>query len=308
MKCLQKQILEFGLPTLCISDAGTPIVGRMNKVKKYIFNNELIQQFLKEQQIDSVNFSNFPKGNHELGGLIETINRMIRKLLFGSVRNLLLSISDFDFLLVKVCSILNKRPLVLKESLRTSNEFDTPEIITPEMLVYGRSLSYLNILPELHTNDIVDIDFDSIDYNKELEKIRKLSSHIHSIYHDHFLQHLVIQSTNNKDFYRPKNHQDIKVGDLVLNKDLFLKPHHYPLAKVIKVITNSLGEVTEVTLIKGNRETVNRHVFAVIPLMSLNSDNETQSVTNPEQKHKSDHKAARDVNLKLHNWIIDGKV
>ena len=310
-KAFQKQIFEFGLPTLCISDAGTPIVGGINKIKKYIFNNVVFQNFLKEQQIDYIEFSTYPKGNHELGGLIETINRMVRKLLFGSVRNLILDLSDMHYLLVKIGSILNKRPLVLKETLKSDNKFDVPELITPEMLVYGRSLSYLNIIPEVYTDPIINIDCSDVDFNKEFMKIQKLSKRLHGVYQDYFMQQLVIQSTNRKDMYKPRRHQVINIGDLVLIKDPFLKPHQYPLARVKDLVKNSLGEITEVTLVKSNKEVVQRHVASIIPLLCFNQDDVDESEdftdTFPEANKKKIRKAAETSRQKTKNLFQDGK-
>ena len=307
-KALQKQIFECGLPTLCISDAGTPIVGCENKIRNYIFNNNVFQKYLQEQKIDSLNFSTYPKGNHELGGLIETINRMVRKLLYGSVRNLILDLSDMLYLLAKVGSILNKRPLVLQETLKCDNKGDVPEVITPEMLVYGRSLEYLNIIPEVHDDPVINIDCKDMDYSKELDKIRKLSKKLSSIYHDYFMQQLIIQSTNKKDFYKPQPYQPIKIGDLVLVKDPFLKPHQYPLARVKDLKLNSMGEVTEVTLIKGNKEVIQRHVASIIPLLSVDPT-DVKSPPHPvAAKNRPPRKAATKGKVKTRNMFQDNQV
>ena len=272
LKALQKQIFEYGLFSLCMSDAGTPILGGVRKIKDYIFNNRVIQEFFVEQNIDHINFSSYPKGNHTLGGLIETCNRMIRKLLYGCVRNLILTLSDMHFLTVQVCSLLNKRPLVLKETLRNNSDLDVPQTITPEMLIFGRPLSYLNIIPELYPNDVINIDITNIDFEKELEKLKKASQRLCTLYEDQFLQDLLVQSVQKKAGFKPIKHRQLKIGDLVLIKDMLLKPHQYPIGRVIKVVKNIINEVTEVTLIKANRETVRRHVSSVIPLLSLASD------------------------------------
>ena len=273
VKALQKQIFESGVPSLCISDSGTPLVGGAKKINKYIFNNHLVQEFFREQSITSINFQSYPKGNHSLGGLVECCNRMVRKLIFGSIRNLVLSLSDIHFVLVKVCSILNKRPLVLKETLRNS-DIEVPDIITPEMLMYGRPLSYLNIIPETYPSDVLDINIEDIDYAKELSQLQKVSKRLNSIYEDYFLQQLIIQSTNKRGGFKPVVHKKLKLGDLVLIKDELTKPHQYPLGRIIELIQNSMGEITEVKLIKGNREVIRRHVFSIIPLLSLCNDDE----------------------------------
>lgn len=299
LKALQTQVFQFGLPSLCISDSSTQILSAAKKINKYIFNNQIIQDFMKEQSIEYIEFQSYPKGNHSLGGLIETCNRMIRKILYGSVRNLILNVSDLNFVVSKVISILNKRPLTFKETLRTNSELDVPETITPEMLLYGRPLNYLSIIPEFYPADICNLDCDNIDYVKELEKLKKLSARISELYTDQFMQNLVLQSTNKKDLYRSCAYNDLKIGDLVLIKEDLLKPHQYPLARVINLTRNTLNEVTEVMLIKGNKEIVRRHVFAIIPMISLvnedrvdnmESDNEEES-----RKESSEEKPKRKV-------------
>lgn len=272
LKALQKQIYESGLFSICLSDSGTPILGGANKVKKYIFNNHLIQKFFDEQNVQYINFQSYPKGNHALGALIETCNRLVRKLFYGSVRNFVLTLNDLHFLTVKVCSILNKRPLTLKETLKTNNKLDVPQIITPEMLIFGRPLDYLNLVPETYESDILDLNIEDIDFDKELVKLKKVFKNLTNAYEDQFMQNLITQSIQKRAGFKPVIHKKVNIGDLVLIKDVLLKPHQYPLARVIDVVTNSLDEVTEVVLIKANKETVKRHVFSIIPWLTLTTD------------------------------------
>ena len=313
LKSLQKQIFQLGLPSLILSDSGSQILAGAKKVNKYIFDDQLFQNFLKENNISHINFQSYPKGNHALGALIETCNRLVRKLLHGSVRRLILNISDMEFLLEKVVSLLNKRPLVLKESLRSNNDLDVPEVITPEMLVYGRPLDYLNILPELYDVDLTDLDINNIDYAKELEKLKKASDRLSEVYNDQLLQQLLIQAVNKKDRYKPQTHVKVKVGDIVLIKDDFLKPHQYPIGRVIEVILNSLNEVTEVTILKGNKEVIKRHVYAVIPLVALadetNDESEEHSLNETSDKPlRVKRKTAIESQAKIKQWSKDNLV
>ena len=315
LKALQKQIFESGLFSLCISDAGTPVLGGANKVQKYIFNNRLIQEFFVEQNIKYINFQSYPKGNHALGSLVETCNRMIRKLIYGSVRNLVLSLGDMHFLIVKVCSILNKRPLVLKETLRNT-EIQVPQIITPEMLMFGRPLDYLNIIPELYPSDIINLDLGDLNYDKEFEQLKKVSQKLCNLYEDQYMQNLIVQSIQHKAGYKPVTHKQLRVGDLVLIKDSLLKPHQYPIGRIISVTKNRLNEVTEVVLVKANKEQVRRHVYSVIPFLSLMSDDfcfedsdESSSISNGKNDvSRPKRKAAEEGLKKIRDGFKSGKL
>ena len=314
LKALQQQIFEYGLFSLCMTDVGTPILGGVRKVKDYIFNNSLIQEFFVEQNIGYINFSSYPKGNHSLGGLVESCNCMVRKLIYGSVRNLILTIGDMHFLVIQVCSLLNKRPLVLKETLRNNSELEVPQTITPEMLIHGRPLSYLNIIPEFYPEDIVDIDISNVDYAKELGHLKKASQRLSQLYEDQFLQQLIVQAVQPKDSFKPVTHKQLNIGDLVLVKDILLKPHQYPIGRIIKVITNDLSEVTEVELIKANKEVIRRHVMSIIPLLRLASkdtedfldaDDNTDEVLVKKDDRKP-RKTAQDCMAKVKNYIKSG--
>ena len=267
LKAIQKQIYESGLFSICISDSGTPFIGGVRKIRNYIFNNHLIQKFFNEQNVQYINFENYPKGNHTLGALIETCNRMVRKLFYGGVRNLVLTLNDLHFLTVKVCSILNKRPLTLKETLINNNELDVPQVITPEMLIYGRPLDYLNLIPETYPSDVINLDIEDHDFDKDLLKLKKAFKNLNEVYEDQFMQQLVVQSMQKRSGFKPVTHKKLNVGDLVLIKDVLLKLHQYPLARVIGVISNNIGEITEVQLLKANKEIIRRHVYSIIPFV-----------------------------------------
>ena len=64
--------------------------------------------------------------------VLKNIIRVIIHLMFGCVRNIILTLNNFHFLTVKECSILNKRPLTLKESLKSNFRLEVPYVITPK--------------------------------------------------------------------------------------------------------------------------------------------------------------------------------
>ena len=50
-------------------------------------------------------------------------------------------------------------------------------------------------------------------------------------------------------------------------KDSLVKAPNYPLAKVLDVVHNSIGEVTQAVLLKGNKSVVKRDTSSIIPLV-----------------------------------------
>ena len=71
----------------------------------------------------------------------------------------------------------------------------------------------------------------------------------------------------------------------MLLKEDFTKPNEYPLCKVLSLQTNSLQEVTGVTLKKGKTgEVIHRHISRIIPLFSpkIDSVNAGENITQTE--------------------------
>ena len=75
------------------------------------------------------------------------------------------------------------------------------------------------------------------------------------------------ESIDRKGKYVPVTHNVVSVGDLVLIKEDLCKPTNYPMARVKEVLLNDIGEVTGVTMMKGNREIIKRHSTCVIPFL-----------------------------------------
>lgn len=196
-------------------------------------------------------------------------------MIYGSIRKLVLPRTDFEFLIAQVIHLANRRPVAFKHALRDSNVNDyIPSPITPEILIKGFELPSINIIPHLQCKDESDpswdpnvepVDIIRSNYDK-LIKARKVLS---ELYHSEFLSTLVEQSTNVKERYKPVEHTKLKPGDLVILVEPFTKRSNYPMGLVTDVISNDLGEVTDVTLVKSDSgEKVRRHVTSLIPILT----------------------------------------
>ena len=272
LRAFQSHIFKYGVPQFCSSDLGSSIV-QGTKLLTEMMSQPDVTEFLNEHDIESVKFTQYPKGCSSLGGLVETCVKMTKRLLFGSIKNNIIPFYDFCFLTERVNSLVNKRPICFKSALRSNNanEF-IPTPITPESLIYGREISSVAILPCLRSNaDLKDLPFGDnlLSHIKESDiKLNKCHRSLIDLYNGEFLQTLAIQATDKGGRYNPIATENLAVGDLVLLKEVHCKPGNYPLGIVKTLVQNVLDEVTEVTVMKGRtREVVRRHVTSLIPLL-----------------------------------------
>ena len=274
LKSLQMHIFKHGLMELCLSDLGSQIVAGSNRIEAYILNDSEVYKFFKYNNIQGPKFEQYFKGRHELGALVEVCVLLTRRLISGSVHNLILSFCDFMFIIMQTIHIVNRRPIAFKEHL-TSDDPDFPEMITPEQLIYGRTLISMNIIPEMYHDEPANWDAVNKDVTEAFGKINTARQRLVKIYNDEFIQDLVRQATNQSQRYRPKHHHKLNVGDIVYLKEPMLKPQKYPLAKVLEVFENELGEVTQAILLKGDtREKIKRHVTSLVPMLTNHSEDE----------------------------------
>ena len=271
LQAFQLHVFDFGIPSICLSDAGSQIVAGGRVILDFLKDVES-KKFLETHSIKSIEFQHYFTGHHELGALVEVCVKMTKRLIFGTLRNNIFSFDQFEFLVSQTIHLVNKRPIAFKESLR-DGEVDYLDPITPEILIRGFEIPSLNIIPKLQP--IPDDDFDwnkNEDHTKlikqEYGKLIEARKRLYKIYYGEFLSTLISQATDRKDRYRPVNHEKLGPGDIVLLKEPLCKPSSYPMAIVKDVNINSLGEVTGVTVFKGKtRESVKRHVSSVIPLL-----------------------------------------
>ena len=229
-------------------------------------------KYLEVNGVKNLQFSQYFKGCNELGSLVESCVKLTKRLLYGSIKKLVLDYWEFEFFVAQTIHLVNRRPIAFKEGLRDTVNSDIPDPITPELLLKGYTLVSLNIVPDLQSDPEPDpewIDNPSQKIRVDYEKLKKVRENLSEIYHTEFLGNLVQQAVNVKDRYRPKGHHKLQSGDIVILREPLLKPSDFPMAAVRDVQINDNGEVTGVTAYKGRtRELVKRHVSSVIPLLS----------------------------------------
>ena len=311
LRAFSLHCFEFGIPQLCVSDLGSQIVAGANTISSFI-NDPSSQLYFEEKGIKPLTFEHYFKGQSQLGSLVEVCVKLVKRLIFGSIRNNILSYSDFEFLVCQVTHLANRRPIAFKEALR-DNGIDIPEPITPELLLRGYELSSMNLIPNLQPIPNGEDDFKfNTSIKDEFSQLSKVKESLHKIYNDEFLHTLLAQAVDKKDRFRPVNHEPLEVGDIVLIKDEHSKISNYPMGRIKEIFKNSLGEVTHAIVFKGRTNQVVRlHSTMLIPYLKVNPPDECTEVTlKPSGKtipiRKSHRKAALVSRERTRDILLDG--
>ena len=273
LRALQLHAFEYGVPSRCLSDLGSQFVAGGNSVSSFLNDHETINYF-NEHGISPLKFEQYTKGCNKLGSLVESCVKLTKRLLYGAMRNNILSYRDFEFIVQKTIHLVNRRPISFRESLRDTSGDQLPEIITPEMLVHCRELFSINLIPQLQPQPDPDPDFDADHIDSSWCKLQRVRYNLVRLYNEEFIGNLIYQAINQKDRYKPVKHKNLSVGDIVLIKEPLLKPGNYPLGRIKEIVKNCNDEITGVTVMKGkNRELLKRHSSTIIPLLSIDEDN-----------------------------------
>ena len=289
-QAFQQHVHEYGVSQTIISDNGSPITSSVKQIQKYFADPEIVN-FLKERNINMLEFSPYPAGASFLGGVVESLVKQVKHLIYSSIGKRYLNLDEFYFITSECKMLVNKRPIGYRDSLREPGE-DFP-IITPELLLKGYDVDFLAIIPQLNDAD-GDRDYrPNIAGNTEslfesFKKLRNCKTELNKLYYSEFIENLRLQSLNKSARYKKISHTEVNEGDLVLIRQEMIKPYFHPLGVVLKVTRNGLGECVSVTLRKANREIITRHVSDLVLLESRGIENNTspECVDHKEDQHR----------------------
>ena len=169
-------------------------------------------------------------------------------------------------------SVMNKRPIAFKETLRDSNlPPDIPDTITPEILIRGCPSVDINVIPSLQPELWAEDPIASV--QAFFEKLQQCRQKLIDTYNEEHLSYLISQATNDKSRYARIAHRPLRVGDIVLVREPNIKLSNYPMGVILQTFTNSIGEVTHAILKKGStNEKVKKHVSQLKYLLSTNDE------------------------------------
>ena len=300
VRALQVHIYDQGVPSAILSDNGSPIVAGIRATKSYLEDEET-KEFLLKNNIKTIDFMPYPAGASQLGGLVESMIKQVKNIITKTIRKNILEDQDFELLVKKTIMLVNKRPIAFKNSL-TAIDADV-DAITPEMILKGREVTCVNILPPNNSEDLDEVTGSETNtVERRYEKLAKAREKLTGLYQGEFMQTLISQAVDKKGRYKKRSHKEIRKNDVIGIKSNNLKPINYPIARVMEVEKNSLDEVTAVRAKKGNGEVVRRHISDVIPLLTTeepkrsNLPAQIPTATSVETTgtRKSQRKAARD--------------
>ena len=156
--------MEFGVPQLILSDSGSQNVAAGNLILDFVKYSES-QKYFMENNVKSIDFQHYPKGCNTLGGLVESCVKIVKRLIYGSIKNFVLGYFELVFIVCQTIHLANRRPMAFKEALREEeNDVSLPSAITPEILLKGHELISVNLIPCLQ-GEPDDVDWVSNDSN-----------------------------------------------------------------------------------------------------------------------------------------------
>ena len=104
LRAFQLHIFSFGAPGRVYSDLGTNLVAGASAISEYL-NDAQTRMFFAEHKMKPTKFEQYSKGCNKLGSLVESCVKLVKRLIFGSIRNLVLIFDDFQFLVALKSSI-----------------------------------------------------------------------------------------------------------------------------------------------------------------------------------------------------------
>jgi hypothetical protein len=269
----QEHIFSYGLPSRIVSDNGSSIVSSVKLIKSFLEDEE-VKNFLTERNIKSLSFEPYPAHASFLGGIVESLVKQVKNMVYSSMGRNVLALEQFSLLIRECNMLINKRPISCNPLLTNPFIDRSALVITPELLIRGYDVPSVAVVPHLSAEDSPVGDapwcLDRAAAEEHLlntfSKLGKVRHRLKLYYYDHFIQKLQQESVERPGRYKPKSHLLLEVGDLVAIKCKFTKPYSYPSGIVQSVEINDIDEVVSVEVRKGNGECVRRHVTDIILL------------------------------------------
>jgi hypothetical protein len=316
LQALQIHIFQYGICQKIVSDNESPIVSSIGQISEYL-SDPVVKNFLQEKNILTLEFMPYPAGASFLGGIVESLVKQVKHMVYASISKNILPFDEFNFLVQECCMLINKRPIAYSSMLRDpANEDDSLGVITPELLIRGYDVPCISVIPQLDC-EIAD-SFGRADQGslyEALSKLRTVKSRLNEIYHNEFIHNLRESSVNRPGRYKSMSHLKLCIGDLVVLRQQFTKPYMYPMGIVTAVESNNLDEVVSVSMRKSNGEIIRRHVSDVI-LLEAGQSADSEGVAAgqgdaevpPHPVRKVARKAAASSALKIRDLYLSNVV
>ena len=229
INALRRFVNRRGSPAHVYSDNGSNFTGASNELK------EFVQGLDAESIIDfatTVNIQwsfNPPKAPH-MGGAWERLVRSVKEVMFGLVKNQVLTDPQLLTLLTEAESIVNSRPIT-----HISDDPTDLGALTPNHLLLGQHRSWASI------RDISEVDICS---RKKYKQVQALAATFWTRWLKEYLPSLTVRPKGWRE-----NNVKFQEGELVLLKEDDVKRGLWPLARITKVMPGKDG-VTRVAEVR----------------------------------------------------------
>ena len=201
---------------------GTNFRGATTELKEFVLNldKDAITKFASSHQI--VWSFNPPAAPH-MGGAWERLVRSTKEVMFGLVKDHVLTDSQLLTVLTEVESILNSRPLT-----HLSDDITDLEPLTPNHILLGRHRNW---------SSITDVSETDITSRRKWKQVQALQRTFWERWVKEYLPTLTKRTC-----WRQKT-PNLEVGELVLMKDDDIKRGKWPLGRIVNVTPSDDGIV-----------------------------------------------------------------
>ncbi|XP_052809448.1 uncharacterized protein LOC128237911 [Mya arenaria] len=208
------------------SDRGTNFVGAIDNIQADAINveDEPTQSFLRKS--GTIWMFNSPHSSH-MGGAWERLIGVARRVLEAMMLNVKTLTHDvLTTLMAEVSAIINSRPIV-----PVSSDSDVPDVLSPSALLTQKLECDQ---PPLGTIDIKDL------YRAGWKQVQYLASQFWLRWRREYLQTLQERRKWNQE------QTQLKIGDVVLLKDVEVARHCWPMGRVTRVFPSVDGRIRKV--------------------------------------------------------------
>ena len=217
-----RRLVRRGSPTHVYSDNGTNFWGATTELKEFILklDKDAITNFASMNQIL---WSFNPPAAPHMGGAWERLVRSTKEVMFGLIKDHVLTDSQLLTVLTEVESILNSRPLT-----HLSEDVTDLEPLTPNHILLGRHRNWSSI------TDVSEADVTS---RRKWKQVQALQRTFWSRWVKEYLPSLTKRSC-----WTEKT-PNLEVGELVLVHEEDLKRRKWPLGRIASVSPSEDGVV-----------------------------------------------------------------
>ncbi len=250
LAALRRFIGRRGYPETLATDNGSNFVGAQKELRDlYTFLNSTATRRSTNLFCTThhIKWTHTPARSPHFGGLWEAAVKSMKFLLFKTVKPHQLFEHELNTILVEIEATLNSRPLIPLNS----GPNDGLEVLTPGHFLIGKALKAVPVESHLHSK---------ISCLKHWNLCQRIYADFWTRWSNEYL--CTLQRLNK---WR-RSERSVKVGDLVLLKDMDLFVRSWPLGRIVKVYPGADGYVRAAT-IKTEKGTYTRSVTKIVLLL-----------------------------------------